>query len=220
MNFKNWLKIEVNQEEKKEEIKKLKKIYSSLLDPKDLKRVEYLSKEIEKAYIKNNFKLAEKLEFELENLLDYLESKLEDMDDNDVDDLNTGSSGGEDDKIDMDYSIQDEFSRIYAKYLKGDLLHGYEDVEVDSSYRLNPDFTKIMKSQGYALAPKNSFERRNIEAKKELAKILRSAVFETPYIGKEANLVKNMSDDQIINAAKDAYESKIKILNRLKNERL
>lgn len=216
MNFKNWLKVEINQEEKKEEIKKLKKIYSSLLDPKDLKRVEYLSKEIEEAYIKNNFKLAEKLEVELENLLDSLESKLEDMDDNDVDDLNTGSSGGEDDKIDMDYSIQDEFARIYAKYLKGDLLHGYEDVEVDSSYRLNADFIKNMKSQGYALAPQGSFERKKIEAKKELAKILRSAVFETPYIGQEANLVKNMSDDQIIDAAKDAYESKSKILSRLK----
>jgi len=214
MNFKLWLEdIERQQKEK------LISLYQSLLDPKDIARYRYLNKAIEDAYKSKNYKLAEKLEEELENLSDSLENKLHDMDELDPEDVRHGTTGGEDDQVDWDYSVQDEFARIYAKYLKGGLLQGYEDVEADSSFRNDPEFIRKMKVQGYAMAPKGAYERRDITAQRELANLLRSAIYESPYIGMskpKVDYIKNLSDEQIIDMAKDAYENKSKMLSRIR----
>lgn len=210
MKFINWLENKISNT--KEDLIKL---YQNLLNPNDIKKFHYLNKAVEDAYKSKNYKLAEKLEVELEKLIEFLDSQLEEMDDISDDDI----GDNENERIDFDYSIQEEFAKIYAKYLRGDLLHGYEDVEIDSSYRQNPEFIKTMKSQGYAMAPKGAYERKNISAEKELANILRAAIYETPYIGMlkpRIDYIKSMSDDQIIEVARDAYESRKKMINRIK----
>jgi hypothetical protein len=176
MKFKLWL-----ENNSGDETEQLIKLYKSLLKPEDIQNYYQLKTAIDNAYRSKNYKLAEKLEVQLEELLERLDSQLEDMDDNDA----SSREGQEDEELDYDWSLQDEFAKKYAQYL------------------------------GKTLEPIG----QNI-TDKQFASLLRSIVYDIPNISISSpniNVINQMSDEQIINAAKDAYENKLRMRNRMQN---
>ena len=189
-------------------------LYRSLVDPNDLKRRERLNRLVQIAYERGDHKTAERLDAELEELEDRIDSRLEDMDDGNKDD----DAGGEEQWIDMEWSPQEELARIYDQYVKGKLhLSDHEWEEVDPSYRNDPEFQRLQKSQGYAMAPKGAFHQKPITKHKALADMLRSAIWDAPQGQNKPkiNMIKSMSDEEIIRVAKDAWEWKKSLKNRI-----
>lgn len=177
---------------------------------------ERLSKMVYAAYKRGDHEAAERLDARLEELDERIESMLQDMDDGDA----TEDRGEEQRDIDLDWSVQDEFARIYDRYARGDLhLAGEEWEEADPSYKDDPEFQRLQKTQGYAMAPKGAFRQTPITKQKALADMLRGAVWESPNLSASrprADFIRAMPDEQIIDAARDAWEWKKGLLGRIR----
>jgi hypothetical protein len=192
------------------------------LIPKDLiKRREILYKKVNDAYAKGDQKTAEILDAQLEELEEKINNMLEDMDDADGEDINTGNFGGEESHLDKDWSIQEEMARIYAQYLAGKLNLDEEEeivqVDPEEAKKMGWDYRQGIDHNG---KPANWFYRYvPTNKQKNLAKILRGAIWEAPNLSMyKPNIekIKNMSDEEIIEIAKDAYEWKKNLRNRIK----
>lgn len=214
-NFREWL-----QDSERDEAG-LRSLYRSMTDPKDLAEYERLNKAIEAAYASKDYRTAERLEVRLEKLLHDMDHRLEDMDDGDMEE----DRGEEEKDIDKDWSIQDEFAKIYARYLSGD-LPGLDDdsesVRVDDPEEARRNGFEVRQMADINGKPTQSFYRL-IPATKErlLANMLRGAIWESPNLAlsrPKVDFVKSMTDQQIIDAAKDAYEWKKGLLGRIRNQ--
>lgn len=195
-----------------------RQFYMSLV-PKDLiARRERLSRMVDDAYRRGDQKNAERLDAQLEELEEKIEAMLADMDDKDGEDLDTGNTGGEEEHIDRDWSVQDDMAKIYARHLAGDFEPGgpnshmtYDTVKVDpeEAKRNGWEFRQAVDHNG---KPAPWFYRYvPITQKAALAKIIRGAIWESPNLSlskPKADYIKSMTDEQIIAAAKDAYEWK------------
>lgn len=188
--------------------------------PKDLlKRREELARRVDDLYRRGDHRNAERLDAELEDLDERIESMLQDMDDGGAED----DRGEEEREIDMDWGPQEEMARIYDQYVRGTLhLPDEEWTERDPSYRDDPEFQRLQRAQGYAMAPKGAFAQTPISKTKALADALRSAVLETPgahRYGVKYDAIRSMPDEQVIAAAKDAWEWKRNLMGRIEKAR-
>jgi len=202
------------------EMKDNRELYRSLVPPQLLARREELSKMVDDAYGKEDQKSAERLDAELEELEDKIDSMLHDMDDPDGEDVATGNTGGEEEHVDRDWSVQEDMAKIYARYLSGELDLGDEDtVEVDpeeakrNGWKIRQGIDHNKKSVGrfYRYVP--------ITKQAALAKMLRGAIWESPNLSlsrPDVQKIKSMTDEQIIAAAKDAYEWKMGLKRRIR----
>lgn len=199
-----------------------KRLYMSLV-PKDLiKKRETLIKMVNDAYKRGDQKNAERLDAQLEELEDKIDNMLEDMDDSDGEDIETGNTGGEESHLDKDWSVQEEMARIYAQYLAGKLdIDNEEDtVEVDpeEAKRMGWEYRQAIDHNG---KPANWFYRYAPTSKQaNLAKIIRGAIWEAPNLsnyGLDVQKIKNMTDEEIIGIAKDAYDWKKNLRDRIKS---
>lgn len=197
-----------------------RQLYLSLI-PKDiLVKREALSKAVYDAYERGDHRTAERLDAQLEELEEKIEAMLADMDDSDGEDIKTGNTGGEEEHLDRDWSVQEDMARIYARYISGDLDIPNEDtaeVDPEEAKRMGWEYRQMMDHSG---KPINRFYRYVPTTEKAyLAKMLRGAIWDSPYLGQydpKINLIKGMTDDQIIDAAKDAYGWMINLRNRIK----
>lgn len=189
-----------------EKSENLKGLYSSLLNPAEIAKRNRLERMVYDAYRRGDHKTAERLDAELEELEHNMDSGLEDMDDGSMED----DRGEEEKDIDLDWSVQEEFARLYERYLSGGLhLDDTETVEVEP---------EDAKRRGWAVHQARDQDRRplqkfysyvDITKQKALANMLRGAVWESPNLSTSkplAEKVKSMTDEQIIDMAKDAYE--------------
>lgn len=198
-----------------------RQLYMSLV-PKDLlAKRERLSKMVDDAYARGDHRNAERLDTQLEELEDKIDSMLADMDDNDGEDPHAGNTGGEDEHLDRDWSVQEDMAKIYAKYLAGQLDLDDEDmVEVDpeEAKRKGWDFKQGI---DHNAKPVPHFYRNvTITQKAALAKMIRGAIWESPNLSisnPDAQKIKAMTDEQIIAVAKDAYEWKRNLRNRIRS---
>lgn len=204
-NFRDFLE----QEERD-----LRGLYHSLVDPKLVARRNRLHQMVQMAYERGDHETAERLDAELDDLEERMDSSLEMMDDGSAED----DRGEEEREIDLDWGPQEEMARIYDQWQRGTLhLSDEEWTEKDPSYRQDPEFQRLQKAQGYSMAPKGAFAQTPISKTKALADMLRSAVLESPgahRYGVRTDLVRNMPDEQVIAAAKDAWEWKRGLRNR------
>lgn len=206
--FRQYLKKEENRE-----------LYASLV-PKDLiARRERLSKMVDDAYRRGDQKNAERLDAQLEELDEKIESMLADMDDKDGEDLYGGDTGNEEERLDWDWSVQEEMAKIYARYLAGDFYDTEETVEVDPKeakkkgweYRQGIDHNGKPVNRFYRLVP--------VTRQQALAKVLRGAIWDSSFARLnrvKMDVINAMTDDQIMDAAKDAYEWKRGLHGRIK----
>ena len=200
---------------------KLASLYRSMMNPRDLERYRILDSDIEAAYKSRDYRKAERLEVELERLLDGMESALEDMDDSDGEDINTGNTGGEESHLDMDWSVQEELARRYAQYISGYLdsrLDDSETVEVDPEEARKKGWI-VHQALDHNKKPLQSFySYAPITKQKAFANMLRGVIWESPNLSTSNPIVdkiKSMTDEQIIDVAKDAYEWKRNLRNRI-----
>jgi len=202
-----------------EESEDLKGLYSTLLRPSDIKRYKHLERMVYDAYRRGDHKTAERLDAELEDLEDRMDSQLEDMDDTDGEDIKTGNTGGEEEHIDRDWSVQDDMARMYARYLAGELDLGDEDtVEVDpeEAKRKGWEIRQGMDHNGKGVG--RFYRYVPITRQAAFAKMLRGAIWESPNLSisnPDVQKIKSMTDEQIIAAAKDAYEWKAGLRRRI-----
>lgn len=198
-----------------------KQLYMSLV-PRDLIRQrEILYKKVSDAYKRGDQKNAEKLDAQLAELEDKIENMLDDMDDSDGEDINTGNTGGEESHLDKDWSVQEELARIYAQYLAGKLnIDNEEDivaVDPEEAKRNGWEYRQGIDHNG---KPANYFYRYVPTTKKaNLAKIIRGSIFESPNLylsSPNIEKIKNMTDEELIEIAKDSYEWKRNLTNRIK----
>jgi hypothetical protein len=194
-------------------------LYRSMLDPNELKRREELVSLVHRAYSRGNHEEAERLDAELAELEERMDNQLEDMDDGDMEE----DKGEEERDIDRDWSVQDDMAKIYARYLSGELDLPYEDtVEVDPEeakrngweYRQGVDHNAKPVNRFYRYVP--------VTRSRSLANILRGAVWESPNLSvsnPNAQKIKAMTDEQIIDAARDAYEWKRSLRDRIRGTR-
>lgn len=193
----------------------LKGLYHSLLDPKLVARRNRLDAMVKAAYERGDHETAERLDAELDDLEERMDGSLEGMDDANRDD----DAGAEEQHVDLDWSPGEELARIYDQYKRGTLhLPDEEWREKDQSYRDDPEFQRQQRTQGWAAAPKGAYEVVPISQTKALADRLRSAVLETPgghRYGMKHDLIKSMGDEQIIDAARDAWEWKRNLRRRM-----
>ena len=98
MNFKQWL-VSCKSPSIFENSKGLDFLRA---DSSERARFQSLSQQIDQAYAIKDYKKAEELEVELEDLSNNLEDKLSDI----------GQEGGEEDDVDQDWSVQDDFANI------------------------------------------------------------------------------------------------------------
>jgi hypothetical protein len=207
------------------EMKDNLELYMSLVPPQLLARREKLSKMVDDAYGKGDHKTAERLDAELEEVEEKIDSMLHDMDDPDGEDVATGNTGGEEEHIDRDWSVQDDMAKIYARYLAGDFEPGgpnshmtYDTVKVDpeEAKRNGWEFRQAVDHNG---KPAPWFYRDvPITKQAAFAKMLRGAIWESPNLSisnPDVQKIKSMTDEQIIDAAKDAYEWKSGLRGRI-----
>jgi len=202
------------------EIRENKELYTFLVPPQLLARREELSKMVDDAYGKGDHKTAEGLDAELEELNDKIDSMLHDMDDSDGEDVATGNTGGEESHLDRDWSVQDDMAKIYARYLAGELDFDDEDtvrVDPEEAKRNGWEFRQAVDHNG---KPAPWFYRYvPITKQAALAKMLRGAIWESPNLSvsrPDLQKIKSMTDEQIIGAAKDAYEWMRNMRNRIR----
>jgi hypothetical protein len=207
-NFRQFIEQEDNR-----------RLYASMLPPEILSQRESLLKLVNAAYHNGDHETAERLDAELEELDEKIDSMLEDMDDGDAQE----DKGEEQKDIDLDWSVQDEFARIYDQYMSGRLhLADEEWEEIDPSFRQDPEFQARMKRDSYALAPKGAYQQNPISKEKALADMLRGAIWDSPNLGSSrprSDYIKSMTDSQIIDAAKDAWEWKKGLMTRIKSKK-
>ena len=188
------------------------------LIPKDmLAKRERLSKMVHDAYRKGDYKNAERLDAELEELEERIDDMLEDMDDGDMEE----DRGEEEKDLDRDWSVQDDMARIYARYISGELDLGDDDVvEVDPEEAKRKGW-EYGQGMDHNAKPADWFYRRVPVTKQQaLAKMLRGAIWDSPNLSvsnPDAKKVKAMTDEQIIATAKDAYEWKKNLRNRIRS---
>ena len=173
---------------------------------------------VQDAYFRGDHRSAEKLDAELEELEEKIDDMLEDMDDGDMEE----DRGEEEKDLDRDWSAQDDMASIYAKYISGDLDLGDDDVvEVDPEEAKRNGW-EYRQGMDHNAKPADWFYRRVPVTKQQaLAKMLRGAVWESPNLSvsrPDAQKIKSMTDEQIIAAAKDAYEWKKNLLTKFKNK--
>lgn len=204
------------------EEKENKQLYMSLVPKELIARRERLSKMVNDLYERGDHKNAERLDAELEELDDRIDNLLADMDDYDSEDVNTGNTGGEEEHIDRDWSVQDDMARIYARYISGDLDLDEEDivhVDPEEAKRMGWDLRQAV---DHNAKPINRFYRRiPISKKAAFAKVLRGAIWESPNLSlsnPDIQRIKSMTDEQIIDAAKDAYDWKMNMRSRIKRQ--
>lgn len=196
-----------------------RRLYMSLVPKELLARRERLSKMVDDRYERGDHKNAERLDAELEELDDRIDSMLADMDDSDGEDVKTGNTGGEEESLDRDWSVQEEMAKIYARYVAGELDLGDDDVvEVDPEEARKNGWA-YKQGVDHNAKPVDRFYRRvPITKQAALAKMLRGAIWESPNLAlsrPKVDFIKSMTDRQIIDAAKDAYEWKARLRNRI-----
>jgi hypothetical protein len=203
------------------EIRENRELYMSLVPPQLLARRKKLLKMVDDAYAKGDHKTAERLDAELEEINDKIDSMLHDMDDPDGEDVATGNTGGEESHLDRDWSVQDDMAKIYARYLAGELDFDDEDtvrVDPEEAKRNGWEFRQAVDHNG---KPAPWFYRYvPITKQAAFAKMLRGAIWESPNLSisnPDVQKIKSMTDEQIIDAAKDAYEWKKGLLGRIKS---
>lgn len=194
------------------------------LIPKELvARRERLSKMVNDLYGKGDHKNAERMDAELEELDDRIDNMLADMDDFDGEDVNAGNTGGEEQHLDWEWSVQDDMARIYSKYISGAL-----DLEDEEMVAVDPEEARRMgwafkQAIDHNAKPIDRFYRYvPITKQAALAKVLRAAIWDSPNLSlskPDIKKINSMNDQQIIDAAKDAYEWKAGLMRR-KNENL
>ena len=195
-----------------------KDLYRSLIPPQLMAKRNRLSKMVDDAYKRGDQRNAERLDAELEELQDKIDSMLEDMDDSDGEDINTGDTGGEESSLDKDWSVQEEMARIYARYVAGDLeLDDTEIVNVEDPESARKNGVEVRQMIDSGGGPSQNFYKYEpITKQKSFAKMLRAAIWESPNLSlsrPKAEQIKSMTDEQIISAAKDAYEWKMNLRN-------
>jgi hypothetical protein len=189
-----------------EEAEDLKGLYSSMLNPSDLARRTRLEKMVYDAYRRGDHKAAEKLDAELEELEDRMNSRLDDMDDGSKEE----ERGEEEKDIDKDWSVQEEMARIYARYIAGDIdLDDSETVEVDPAEARQKGWI-VHQARDIDGKPIQSFySYAPITKEKALANMLRGAIWASTNLSTSKPIVariKSMTDEQVMDMAKDAYE--------------
>jgi hypothetical protein len=201
-----------------EEKEDLKALYTSMSDPREVELHKRLSRMVQDAYARGDHEAAERLDAQLEELEERMDDRLEGMDDGNRDD-----DGGEDERLDRDWSVQGEMARIYAKYLAGQLDLDEEDtVEVDpeEAKRMGWEYRRMV---DHNAKPIDRYYRYVPTTKTaSLAKMLRGAIWESPNLSvsrPNAQKVRGMSDEQIIDAARDAYESRRALVDRIRSAR-
>jgi hypothetical protein len=199
-----------------------RELYKSLVPPQLLARREKLSKMVDDAYGKGDHKTAERLDAELEEIEEKIESMLDGMDDSDGEDVATGNTGGEESHLDRDWSVQDDMARMYARHLAGELDFDDEDtvrVDPEEAKRNGWEFRQAVDHNG---KPAPWFYRRvPITKQAAFAKMLRGTIWESPNLSlskPRADHIKSMTDEQIIAAAKDAYEWKSGLRGRIRSK--
>jgi hypothetical protein len=190
------------------------------LVPKDmLSKRERLSKMVDDAYRKGDHKTAERLDSQLEELDDKIDGMLADMDDSDGEDIATGNTGGEESHLDKDWSVQEEMARIYARYIAGEL-----DLDDSEITQVDPDEARkkgLQVHQGIdhnGKSVQSFYSYTPITRQRALANMLRGAIWESPNLSVSkpiADKIKSMTDEQIIAVAKDAYEWKRDMRDRI-----
>lgn len=207
MQFRFWLENVENQENRQ--------LYMSLVPKELLVKRDNLSKMVDDAYRRGDHKNAERLDAELDELEEKINDMLEDMDDGDMEE----DRGEEEKDLDRDWSVQDDMAKIYARYLSGDLdLDDEDTVEVDpeEAKRNGWEYRQGIDRNG---KPVNKFYRYIPVTKQQaLAKILRGAIWDSSYFHlhkPKVDVIKAMTDEQIIDAARDAYEWKKNLRGRI-----
>lgn len=194
-------------------------LYASLVPRELVDRRERLNKMVYAAYQRGDHAAAERLDAELEELEERIDSMLEDMDDGDAEE----DRGEEERDVDRDWSVQDEFARIYDGYARGVL-----DLDDDELASVDPEEAKrngweARRAIDHNGKPIDRFYRRiPVSRERALANMLRGAVWESPYLAQHeprTELIKNMPDRQIIDAARDAWERKRSLLGRIRAAR-
>lgn len=196
-----------------------RQLYLSMIPKELLARRERLSRMVDDLYRKGDHRNAERLDAQLEELEEKIEAMLADMDDGDGEDIETGNTGGEEESLDRDWSVQDDMAKMYARYVAGELDIPDEDtVEVDpeEAKRNGWEYRQMQDHNG---KPVDRFYRYIPTSKQAyLAKMLRGAIWESPNLSvsrPDAQKIKGMTDEQIIDAARDAYEWKRGLRNRI-----
>lgn len=201
-----------------EEQEDLRRLYASLLDPKDIELHKRLSRMVQDAYTRGDQATAERLDAQLEELEEKMDSRLGEMDDGDMEE----DRGEEEKDIDRDWSVQEDMARIYARYLAGDFYDTEETVEVDPEEAKKKGW-EYKQGMDLNAKPVNRFYRRVPVTKQQiLAKILRGAIWDSPFAhqyGAKTDMINAMTDEQIIDAARDAYEWKRGLLSRIRGRR-
>jgi hypothetical protein len=198
-----------------EETEDLRSLYASMLNPKDIEMHKRLSAMVQDAYRRGDHETAERLDAQLEELEERLDSQLEEMDDGDMEE----DRGEEERDLDRDWSVQDDMASIYARYLAGELDLGYEDtVEVDpeEAKRKGWEIRQGMDHNGKGVG--RFYRYVPITRQAAFAKMLRGAIWESPNLSisnPDVQKIKSMNDEQIIAAAKDAYEWKSGLRGRI-----
>lgn len=204
-NFRRFLENEENRQ-----------LYMSLVPKELLIKREKLSKMVHDAYRRGDHKNAERLDAELDELEEKIDDMLEDMDDGDMEE----DRGEEEKDLDRDWSVQDDMAKIYARYVSGELDIPDEDtVEVDpeEAKRNGWEYRQGIDHNG---KPVDRFYRYVPTSRQAyLAKILRGAIWDSSYFHlhrPKIDMIKSMTDEQIIDAARDAYKWKRGLLGRIK----
>jgi len=202
-----------------EEKEDLKTLYTSMSDPREVELHKRLSRMVQDAYARGDHEAAERLDAQLEELEERMDDRLEGMDDGNRDD----DGGGEEEKVDRDWSVQEELARIYDKYVRGLL-----DLDEEEMERVAPEDAKgmgreVRQMQDHEGRPLQMFYRLVPTSKQaSLAKMMRNAIWDSPNLSlsrPRTEVIKGMTDDQILAVARDAYESKRALLARIRAAR-
>jgi hypothetical protein len=184
----------------------LKGLYSSLLNPADLARRQRLEKMVYDAYKRGDHRTAERLDAELEELEDRMDSSLDDMDDGSAEE----DRGEPESDLDKDWSVQEEMGRIYARYISGELhLDDSETVEVDPAEARKKGWIVHQGRDKDGRPVQNFYSYAPITRERALANMLRGAIWDSTNLSASqpiAARIKSMTDEQVIEMAKDAYE--------------
>lgn len=162
---------------------------TAYISQSEIDRINTLKKEVETAYEENRHADAERLDAELEELLDYMEHKLEQMEE---EGLNTDPiTAMNSNHIAVGSDMPDE---------------GAIDITSDMANRWNSLQREFTREHPYGID--NSGNPRK---KEDLAKFLHSTLDD--YLT-QSEPYDNLTPDQIIDAFKDAYERKISLLSK------
>ena len=190
------------QHEVQELDKNLPQIYKNWLEkyyPNQLSRYIQLKTTIDNAYKNNELNNIENLEEEYENLSSEIEHKLEEFDE----------SVAVDEDLEPSYenanSLEEDLADVYMRYLNGEIEDDWERISPNDPRILNL-IQKDKEHKGISYLPSyNKLKEmglvKHISKEENLVKILKSVINERGL----DNDFKNVSDKDLIDAAKDAY---------------